>query len=246
MTRHFPRTDRGPYERNRSNGETAQGDGHTLAIGSVKFARGLGVHAESELRYALAGKYPEFTAEIGIDDEVQSRGSVIFQVWLDGVKAYESATLEGIRLARSVSLDVTGKNELKLIVLGLEDGIGYDHADWADARLVPVDKLPGAPTGLTAAAGGGHVMLSWLMVAGATDYRIYRGTTANMEKSKPVANVIGVGYTDNGRVSGRKYFYKVAAVNASGTGAKSGEASTMPSGSPPPLPPAPDNGRARR
>jgi len=43
----FSKNGWGPYERDRSNGEAAGGDGHTLTIGGVKFARGLGVHAVS-------------------------------------------------------------------------------------------------------------------------------------------------------------------------------------------------------
>src|SRR5262249_35608528 len=76
----------GSYEKNRSNGEMGNSDGNTIAIGGVKFSKGLGVHARSELRYALAGRYEKFAAFIGVDDEVGMRGTVMFQVWLDGTK----------------------------------------------------------------------------------------------------------------------------------------------------------------
>ena len=59
----------GPYQRNRSNGGAAANDGKPITLDAVKFARGLGVHAASELRYGLAGRYLTFYSEIGVDDE---------------------------------------------------------------------------------------------------------------------------------------------------------------------------------
>ncbi|MEI9813478.1 MAG: NPCBM/NEW2 domain-containing protein [Acidobacteriota bacterium] len=47
----------GPYEKDRSNGESRARDGQTLSLGNVKWGRGLGVHPASDLRYQLAGKY---------------------------------------------------------------------------------------------------------------------------------------------------------------------------------------------
>src|SRR5688572_4943333 len=45
----------GPVERDRSNGESAGGDGRTLALNGVTYAKGLGVHASSDVRFTLAG-----------------------------------------------------------------------------------------------------------------------------------------------------------------------------------------------
>jgi lysophospholipase L1-like esterase len=36
-------------------------------------------------------------------------------------------------------VNVTGADRLKLVVTDAGDGNGWDHADWADATLVPVD-----------------------------------------------------------------------------------------------------------
>jgi alpha-galactosidase len=58
----FSQNNWGPYQRDRSNGETGANDGHTISLGGIKFSRGLGVHARSELRYALAAKYTTFLA----------------------------------------------------------------------------------------------------------------------------------------------------------------------------------------
>ncbi|WP_019586183.1 NPCBM/NEW2 domain-containing protein [Deinococcus apachensis] len=125
----------GPVELNRSNGEQAAGDGRTLTLNGRTYARGYGTHASSELRFRLGGtnaaQCTRFTADIGVDDEVGSRGSVVFQVYLDGQKAYDSGTMTGASATKRVDLDITGKGELRLVVTDAGNGISYDHADWA-------------------------------------------------------------------------------------------------------------------
>jgi uncharacterized protein (DUF1800 family)/fibronectin type 3 domain-containing protein len=234
----------GPYQRDRSNGETGGGDGHTLGVGGVKFAKGLGVHARSELRYNLARKYKSFSAFIGIDDEVGNRGSVVFQVWLDGMQAFESPVLRGTNDPKFVEVATADKSELRLIVLDGGDGIGYDHADWADARLFTAaaggggtPTPPPAPTNLTAAPGNGQVMLSWHAAAGATSYNVFRGTAAGAEGSTPVMTGIGATqFTNTGLTNGTTYFFKVVAVNSAGPGPVSNEASATPVAAAPPIP----------
>jgi hypothetical protein len=124
----------GPVERDLSNGEKAQGDGHTITLNGVTFAKGLGGHAASDVRYAIGG-CTRFQASVGVDDEVGPNGSVVPQVYLDGVKAYDSGLMLGNSLTAPLDLDVTGKNELRLAVTNGGDNVDYDHADWANARL---------------------------------------------------------------------------------------------------------------
>jgi hypothetical protein len=95
----------GPIEINKSNNTRTGGDGQTLTIGGTTFARGLGVHALSDVRYALGGACTVFTAQVGVDDEVGSSGSVAFQVW-NGVstKLYDSGTVRGTDAATACSL----------------------------------------------------------------------------------------------------------------------------------------------
>lgn len=225
----------GPFERDRSNGEQGPFDGGVISIGGVKFSRGLGVHAVSELHYNLAGKYQNFISEIGIDDEVGNRGSVVFQVWLDGVKAFESPTMHGADPASTVSLNVAGKNELKLIVLDGGDGNGYDHSDWADAHLTGGPAVvgggtpPPSPTNLTATAGDKQIKLDWSPSAGATSYSVFRGTAAGGEASMPVkTGILASEFLDTDLTDGTKYFYKVTAVNSAGSSAMSSEVSATP------------------
>lgn len=126
----------GPVEKNMSNGEQSAGDGHPLTLNGVTYAKGLGVHANSEVDYTLGGTYTNFLANIGIDAEVGGKGSVVFQVWGDGTQLYDSGLVTGLSSTKLVNVNVTGKQKLQLIVTDGGDGNGYDHADWAMAQLV--------------------------------------------------------------------------------------------------------------
>lgn len=126
----------GPVENNRSNGEAAAGDGSSITLGGIPYPRGLGVHAPSEVVYNLAGACSgSFIADVGVDDEVGNLGSVVFQVWLDNVKAYDSGIVRGADLRRNVNVGVSGRQQMRLVVQDAGDGNQYDHADWAGARV---------------------------------------------------------------------------------------------------------------
>jgi hypothetical protein len=126
----------GPLEKNMSNGDINANDGKTLTLEGVTYAKGLGVHADSEVNVALDGKYKTFLADVGVDDEVGANGSVEFKVIVDGQSVFESGVMTGGTATKNVNVDVTGKTELKLVVTNGGDGIDNDHADWAGARLV--------------------------------------------------------------------------------------------------------------
>lgn len=125
----------GPVERDRSNGDKAAGDGRALTVGGQVFPKGLGVHAGSEVSYALGGMCTTFTAQVGVDDEVGDRGSVVFQLWSGQTRLYDSGVLRGSDPARSVSVNVGGVRDLRLVVTDAGDGISSDHADWGQARV---------------------------------------------------------------------------------------------------------------
>jgi uncharacterized protein (DUF1800 family) len=91
--------------------------------------------------------------------------------------------------------------------------------------------LPAAPSGLTATAGNQQVVLAWSAVSDAVSYNVYRGTSSNNESATAIATgVTAATFTDTALANGTTYFYKVASVNANGTGAKSAEASAAPTG----------------
>jgi glucose/arabinose dehydrogenase len=133
----------GPYEVDRSNGEQGAADGRALSIGGVPYLRGLGVHANSDLRFNLNRQCSgSFIADLGVDDEVGDNGSVVFQVYTDGTLAYDSGALTGASLRKTAIVPVNGTAELRLVVTDGGNGNGYDHADWGGARVTGCAATP--------------------------------------------------------------------------------------------------------
>ncbi len=131
----------GPVMRNvtvgAGNGNPA--NSNPLTLKGVVYPEGLGVHAYSSVTFALNNQYSTFESNIGIDDEVaQNNGSVYFQVWGDGVELYTSPLVTARTATIALDVDVTGVEQLTLIVVQGGSTNANDHADWADAKLVPL------------------------------------------------------------------------------------------------------------
>jgi hypothetical protein len=131
----------GPVEKDRSNGEQGTGDGRTITLNGTTFAKGLGAHAASDVRYALSS-CTSFTAQVGVDDEVGTNGSVVFQVFGDSTKLYDSGVMTGATPTKSVNVDLTGKTQLGLVLTNGGDNVNYDHGDWADAKITCGNRVP--------------------------------------------------------------------------------------------------------
>ena len=65
-----------------------------LRLNGVTYAKGIGTHAASDIRYAIDRRCSRFQAVVGVDDYV-GRGTVRFQVWADGAMIYDSGTRTG-------------------------------------------------------------------------------------------------------------------------------------------------------
>lgn len=124
----------GPAEVNRSNGSGAKGDGSTLTIAGKTYARGFGVHAASEILVPVQGS-KTFTASVGVDAGVGTRGSVVFQVWNGNRKIADSGVVRGGAAARALTADVAGAKEIRLVVTDAGDGRSHDHANWASPKF---------------------------------------------------------------------------------------------------------------
>lgn len=125
----------GPVELDRANGESDTGDGPPLKLNGTTYEKGLGTHAPSEVAYYLGGSCTQFTAQVGVDDFQTSRGSVAFQVVADGAVVAQSPVLRSDSAAYPLEADLTDADEVVLRVTDGGDGVGNDHADWADARF---------------------------------------------------------------------------------------------------------------
>jgi fibronectin type 3 domain-containing protein len=87
--------------------------------------------------------------------------------------------------------------------------------------------VPSTPTGLAATAGNAQVNLSWASASGATSYSVKRSGSSGGPYAQ-VATPSGTAYVDSTVSNGTKYFYVVAAVNATGPSGNSAEVSATP------------------
>jgi hypothetical protein len=86
-----------------------------------------------------------------------------------------------------------------------------------------------APANFTATSGYGQNTLDWDNVTGATSYTVYWGNSTGVSSSSTaITSVSTDSYTHSSLTNGSAYYYKVAAVAASGTGTLSSEANATP------------------
>jgi autotransporter-associated beta strand protein len=95
----------------------------------------------------------------------------------------------------------------------------------AQASATPIASLPVAPQDLTAAATSGGILLGWTASSGATGYDVMRSTINGGPYTGISTGVTATTYTDTAVLTGSTYYYVAAAVNSSGTGADSNQAS---------------------
>ena len=110
-------------------------DGNPLRLGGHTYGRGVGTHAESDLLIDLKGRATRFVSMVGVDEEITSRGSVVFSVWADGRKIAGSTIMRVGDEPELLEADLTGVKTLRLQVSDAGDSANSDHADWASARL---------------------------------------------------------------------------------------------------------------
>jgi len=113
-----------------------------LQIGGRSFEHGIGTHASSSIPIELDGHGVRLMGWVGVDDETEKRGSVIFRVEADGKEIWSSGVMRGGEEAKEVGLDLTGVKSLVLQVGDAEDGTAYDHADWADLKVEMKEGRP--------------------------------------------------------------------------------------------------------
>jgi alpha-galactosidase len=117
--------------------------GKPLRIGDAQFTRGLYCHANSRvLVQNLRADAKTFSATIGVDSNEQTsggRGSVIFQIELDGKIVFTSPLMHENSKAIPVSINLVGAHQLAIIVTDGGDGIFCDQSDWADAKITTVN-----------------------------------------------------------------------------------------------------------
>ncbi|OME60782.1 hypothetical protein BSK59_05010 [Paenibacillus odorifer] len=104
---------------------------------AATYAKGIGVHANSEVVYDIEGKgYDFFESYIGIDQAMKGRpSSATFAVYVDGEQKFESDVFRAGTEHQFVKIPVTGAREVKLVTTDAKDGNASDHTVWADAKF---------------------------------------------------------------------------------------------------------------
>jgi hypothetical protein len=118
-----------------SVGGNQAGDGKTITLNGVAYAKGLGTNSISDVQVYLDGRCSTFAATVGVDDEVGSAGSVTFSVVADGTTLTTTPVLTGSSSSANINVPVTGAQVLDLVVGDGGDGNGNDHGDWANPTL---------------------------------------------------------------------------------------------------------------
>ena len=85
------RTATGRSRRTARTASRRAGTAVTLTLNGVTYAKGLGVHAASDVRYAISGELHRASRpRSGVDDEIGPTGSVVFEVYAGATKVYDS------------------------------------------------------------------------------------------------------------------------------------------------------------
>ncbi|MET7799973.1 NPCBM/NEW2 domain-containing protein, partial [Streptomyces decoyicus] len=125
----------GPAERDRSNGESGAADGHRLTLAGKAYDKGIGTHADSDLEFFAGGRCTSFTADAGIDDEIDGYGEAAFSVEADGKVLWTSPKLTGKSAPVAVEVPLGGARHVRLKVTDTDGKKSGDHGDWAGARF---------------------------------------------------------------------------------------------------------------
>jgi hypothetical protein len=115
--------------------DRAQGGGAMTMRGRT-FAKGLGVHALSKLKYSLRKGYSKLVATLGVDDSAGDLASVEFKIYADGKLIYESGVVRRSTKPIDVSLDVLNVGELTLEVTAADNADIQDRANWGNIKVV--------------------------------------------------------------------------------------------------------------
>jgi DUF1680 family protein len=111
--------------------------GKPLKVGGKNYAKGMGVHAVSELVYNLKHEYRRFVALAGIDNSAASgTGSVTYEVYADDRMLYETPVLRWGEIWHIDAAIPDGAKQIRLVLTDGGDDYNYDWGDWINAGFV--------------------------------------------------------------------------------------------------------------
>jgi CubicO group peptidase (beta-lactamase class C family) len=117
-----------------------------LLLDGVTYFHGIGVHANSELIYALKPEYRRFVAQVGIDDKQTWHGTIVAKVYAGTKLLLESGVIRGGDSPWGIDVTLPDRVEgrppqqLRLVIDGTPDGIDWDLTNWVHAGFVTAPR----------------------------------------------------------------------------------------------------------
>lgn len=123
-------------------GEPIQGlavEKQQVSVQGKRYDTVIGTHASSTLRFPLNKRFTSLRGKAALPDYLRTKdgkpGSVVFEVWVDGMQIWSSRTLTSDYQIQEFDLPVVDGNLLELRTLDGGDGNNNDHAVWLDLAL---------------------------------------------------------------------------------------------------------------
>jgi len=107
-------------------------DGEPILLETLH-AKGLSLHAHTELSYDLGGRYKEFKARLGVDTRTGDASQAVVSIYCDSDKRFSETVTA--KAPREIALNVKDVTTLKIVVSSHNFLDLHDHATLADARV---------------------------------------------------------------------------------------------------------------
>ena len=169
-----------------------------------------------------------FTATADDGVRLWVNGQLLVDAWIDqGPTAYSN----------TIALTAGQKYDLKMEYYqgggGSSAYLTWSYPGQADTpvpqtQLYSTPPAPYTPTNLAAAAGNQQIGLTWNAAPYAATYTLKRSLSSAGTYTTIATGLTGLYYTNTGLTNGTTYYYKVVAVNATGTSGDSNIASATP------------------
>jgi len=112
---------------------------NTVLINTSLIQRWLTEGTSCEVRYALNGKQNLLVGNVILADRDKGGGSAIFQIFADNEKLFDSGKMNASSAAQPFNLLITGRKELRLLVIDGGENGKYNSVEFRQMRVV---KLP--------------------------------------------------------------------------------------------------------
>lgn len=114
-------------------------DGSPFYWNGKRVLRMVGTHAESHFKIDLKQNARSFHTWVGLSPSAGEKGSVAFEVWVDGKLASRSSVMTKRSGLYELNADLRSARTLELKVKNGGDNIDFDHAVWLEPTVELLD-----------------------------------------------------------------------------------------------------------